>query len=387
MKGAAEASMKIVLAPDSFKECLTAAEACAAMREGILARVPGTEVVSVPMADGGEGTMAVLADAIPGEAVAVEVTGPLGDRVVAEYRFDAASRLAIVEGAQAFGLERIAREHRDPYRTTTRGFGELVRDALARGARRLFLTIGGSSTVEGGTGLARALGYAFLDENGTPIPEGGESLVRLARIEPPAPDLRPWEDAEIDVGCDVTNPLLGPQGAARVFGPQKGATPEMVEHLEQGLARLAEVMVRDLGVDPANEPGAGAAGGLGAGLAAFVGARLRRGVDLVMEQIGLREKMAGADLVITGEGRTDGQSAAGKVCAGVGALAARCGIPCVVLSGTLEPPLDALFAEGVTAAFSICRGPETLEEALAHAGERLAAAAGNVAALLAARGS
>jgi len=336
------------------------------------------------MADGGEGTMAALAAAIPGKTVALDVTGPLGDPVVGAYWFDAANRMAVIEGAQAVGLERIAREHRDPYRATTRGFGELIRDALDRGARRLVLTIGGSATVEGGTGLARALGYAFLDENGAPLPEGGESLVRLARLEPPASQLRPWEDADIEVACDVTNPLLGEQGAARVFGPQKGATPEMVEHLEKGLARLAEVIVRDLGVDSTNEAGAGAAGGLGAGLAAFVGGRLRRGVDLVMEQIGLDEKMAGADLVITGEGRTDGQSPAGKVCAGVGGLAARNRIPCVVLSGALEPPLDALFARGITAAFSISAGPETLDAALARARERLAGAAGNIAALVAA---
>ncbi|MBN2489996.1 MAG: glycerate kinase [Planctomycetes bacterium] len=374
--------MKIVLAPDSFKECLSAGEVCAALRRGILARHPTAEIVTKPMADGGEGTLEVLREVIPGERIAREVTGPLGETIRADYLLDRARGVAVIEAARVVGLERVRRDRRDPLRATTRGLGELILDALARGARALLVAVGGTATVEGGTGLARALGWRFLDARGAALPEGGGSLADLARIEAPA--AQPWRQAAIEVACDVTHPLLGEHGAARTFGPQKGATPERVERLEAGLARLAHVIAADLGVDPSAEAGAGAAGGLGAGLAAFAGAKLRRGADLVMERIGLEAVLAGADLVITGEGRTDGQSAAGKVCAGVAALAARRGVPCVVLSGALREPLAALHAAGVTAAFSASPGPQALEEALAGAAGAIARTAGNIAALFAA---
>ena len=371
--------MKIVLAPDSFKDCLTASEVCAALTRGIYARVPEATVVTVPMADGGEGTMEALRHVMAGQPVTLDVAGPLGHPVEVHYGFDASSQLALIEAAQAAGLEQLPAAQRNPFHTTTYGVGEMLRDALSRGARHVIVTIGGTATVDGGTGLARALGYRFLDASGAALPEGGGSLVHLDRIIPP--DKRPWEAAEIEVACDVTNPLLGEHGAAKVFGPQKGAEPAMVDHLEAGLQRLAEVMASNLGTDPRDQVGAGAAGGLGAGLAGFARARLRRGVELVMERVGLAEALAGANLVITGEGRTDSQSAAGKVCAGVGRLAAAHHVPCVVLSGAVEGSMDALHAQGVTAVLSIAPGPQTLAQALETAADQLARTAGEVAAV------
>ncbi len=365
--------MKIVLAPDSFKECLSAAAVCAALRQGIASALPSAEIVAAPMADGGEGTIAVLRDALPGNPVTLPVTGPSGQTIEAKYWYSDEAATAVIETAAACGLALIPPAKRNPRLTTTRGAGELIRDALARNAQRLLLTIGGSGTVDGGTGLARALGYEFLDRAGRPLPEGGGSLMDLATIKAPA--AQPWRGRRVEVACDVTNPLLGEAGAARVYGPQKGADPQMVIELEDGLARLAAVLERDLGLAVAELPGAGAAGGLGAGLAAFMGAKLLPGVELVLELIKLREKLRDADLVITGEGRTDSQTASGKVCAGVAAVARELGLPCVVLSGSVAGPLDPLYELGVTAAFGINPAGEPLAVSLPRAAERLRQAA------------
>jgi len=376
--------MKILLAPDSFKECLTAVEVCEAMRRGIMGRLPLATVCCVPMADGGEGTVDVLRHTLSFKNVTVMARGPLQEKRKAVYGFDPQSGLAVIESASACGLALLSPEKRNPMITTTRGIGEMVKDALHRGARRILLTIGGVATVDGGTGMARALGYSFFDRSGQPLPEGGGSLSRLVHIEPP-PDrlLEELEGATIEVACDVTNPLLGEHGAARTYGPQKGATPEMVEQLEVGLCRLALVMKNDLSSRPADLPGAGAAGGLGAGLMSFLGAKLLPGVNLILEMNKVEEKMACADLVLTGEGRTDSQTVHGKVCSGVAALAAKHGIPCVILAGELVEPLDELRNQGVVAAFSLSPGPEPLDEAIRHAGERLARMAGDISALYA----
>ncbi len=378
--------MKILLAPDSFKECLTASEVCTAMHRGILDRLPQASVVSVPMADGGEGTVEAIRRELPLEDVSLTVTGPMQEKVDVVYGLDPRSCTAVIESARACGLARVVPEARNPLVATTRGVGEMIRDALDRGAKRILLALGGVATVDGGTGLARALGFAFLDRAKRPLAEGGGALSDLAYIE--IPRHRPWDGVDIEALCDVTNPLVGDRGAARTYGPQKGATPAQVEVLETGLCRLAMVMARSLNARTAEAPGAGAAGGLGFGLAGFLGAMLVPGANRIMDLVGLEEAMASADLVITGEGRTDSQTAHGKVCSGVAALAAKGSVPCVILSGAVAGSTDAFLDLGVSAVFSISPGPESLETAIRLAPERLARTAGNIARLFAAgRGS
>jgi len=340
--------MKVVVAMDSFKGSLRAGTACEAVRAGILDALPETEVLMSPMADGGEGTAEAVIAATGGEWVPAQVMGPLPEmRVEARYawlpgtsvggaandhRFAGDGTGALVEMAVASGLELLEGGERNPLETTTFGTGELLAAAAARGADRLWLAIGGSATVDGGTGAAMALGWLFLDERRRPVGFGGGELERIAHIEPPGPAGRALP--HVTVLCDVDNPLVGEEGAARVFGPQKGADPEMVVALERGLAGLADVIERDLGKDVRYVPGAGAAGGLGAGALAFFGADLMSGVDAVMEATGLEQALSGADWVVTGEGRFDEQSLRGKVVAGVAEAARRSGVPVAVIAGS-----------------------------------------------------
>jgi glycerate kinase len=368
---------KIVIAPDSFKECLAAEAVAAAMAAGVRAAAPDAEVVCVPMADGGEGTVRALVAATGGTLHRATVTGPLGEPVEAEFGVLGDGRTAVIEMAAASGLPLAPPARRDPTRTTTYGTGELIRAALDLGARRLLLGIGGSATVDGGAGMAQALGVRLLDAAGQPIGWGGGDLERLAHADLLARDPR-LAGVAVEVACDVTNPLVGPHGAARVYGPQKGATPDSVERLEANLAHLADVIERDLGVRVRDLPGAGAAGGLGAGLVAFLGATLRRGVELVIEAVGLEAKLRGADLVLTGEGRLDRQTAFGKVPVGVARLAAAKGIPVVAIAGALGEGSEAVHAEGVTACFSILDAPMDLGEALRRAPHLLARTAEQV---------
>lgn len=323
--------MKVVVAMDSFKGSLRAPIACEAVRRGILEALPGAEVALKPMADGGEGTAETVIAAVGGEWVGVGAMGPLPDmRVEAGY-----ARIptgALVEMAAASGIELLADPDRNPLRTTTFGTGELLAAAAARGARHLWLAIGGSATLDGGTGAACAMGWRFLDERGEPIGLGGGQLERIDRIE--RPETGQGALPPVTVLCDVDNPLLGERGAARVFGPQKGANPEMVEQLERGLSRLADVIERDLDKDVRHVAGAGAAGGLGAGALAFFDADLVSGVEAVIEATGLAEALAGADWVVTGEGRFDEQSLHGKVVAGVLAAAGRATVPVAVIAGS-----------------------------------------------------
>lgn len=328
--------MKVVVAMDSFKGSLRAPIACEAVRRGILEALPGAEVALKPMADGGEGTAETVIAAVGGEWVGVGAMGPLPDmRVEAGY-----ARIptgALVEMAAASGIELLADPDRNPLRTTTFGTGELLAAAAARGARHLWLAIGGSATLDGGTGAACAMGWRFLDERGEPIGLGGGQLERIDRIE--RPETGQGALPPVTVLCDVDNPLLGERGAARVFGPQKGANPEMVELLERGLSRLADVIERDLDKDVRHVAGAGAAGGLGAGALAFFDADLVSGVEAMIEATGLAEALAGADWVVTGEGRFDEQSLYGKVVAGVLAAAGRATVPVAVIAGssTISP--------------------------------------------------
>jgi glycerate kinase len=332
--------MHVLVAPDKFRGTLTARQAAEAIATGWRRERPGDVLEVVPMADGGEGTMDTLVSALDGRTVVAAVSGPLGDRVDAAYGLvptDSGST-GVVEMARASGQELLRPERRDPRRTSTRGTGELMLRAVEDGATRLLVCLGGSATNDGGAGMAAALGVRFLDAEGRSLPDGGAALVDLARIDERG--LHPSiAHVAVTGACDVDNPLTGPSGASAVYGPQKGASPDDVLLLDRALGHLAAVVHRDLGIDLRAEPGAGAAGGLGFGLVAFCGGRLRPGVDVVMDAVRLRERVARADLVITGEGSLDAQSLRGKTPAGVLAAAEEAGVPAVVMCGraTIEP--------------------------------------------------
>jgi glycerate kinase len=373
--------VKIVIAPDSFKESLSALEVASAIEAGFRQVFPDAQIVKVPIADGGEGTVQALMDATGGTRHTLEVVGPAGTPVRASYGLTASKGLAVIEMAAASGLELLPPSQRDPRTTTSYGTGELIRDALAKGARRFVIGIGGSATNDGGAGMLQALGVRLLDAEGVEIGRGGAELARLARIDVSQLDER-IAACQIEVACDVTNPLVGPQGASAIFGPQKGATPDMVKQLDQCLQRLADVLHRDLGKDVANIPGTGAAGGLGAALLAVLGGRLRPGCEVVLDAIDLQVILSDADLVITGEGRTDGQTIYGKAPIGVARVAARCGVPVVALSGSLTADSAAVHAHGIAATFSAVRRPCALEDALRDAAINVQSAAYDLAAAL-----
>ena len=365
--------MRICVAPDSFKESLTAIDAAAAIADGARRACPDCEIVSVPMADGGEGTVAAMVHAAGGRIVKATVTGPLGAPVQAEYGL-LADGTAVIEMASASGLHLVPPGRRNPMLTTTYGTGELIKAALDAGARRLVIGIGGSASVDGGVGMAQALGGRFLDANDREIPRGGGGLAAVERIDLSPLDPRIGE-AEILVACDVDNPLTGPQGAAPVYGPQKGATPAMVEQLSGSLARLARIIRRDVGVDIEHVPGGGAAGGLGGGLIAFLKATLRPGVQIVIDTVRLEEQMAGCDLAITGEGKIDQQTLRGKVPAGVAGVARKLGVPVIALAGCIGGERGGLNDAGIGAFLSIIDCPMSLADAMRRASELLSAAA------------
>ena len=376
-----EKQPKVVVAPDSFKGSLTARQVCQAAQEGLRRVWPEAEVVSVPMADGGEGTVQSLVDATAGRIINIDVAGPLGEPVAAFFGVLGDAVTAVIEMAAASGLPLVPRGRRNPLTATTRGTGELIASALDMGCRRFIIGVGGSATNDGGAGMAQALGIRLIDARGADIGPGGAELARLARIDASGLDVRASE-SEFLVACDVDNPLTGPRGASAVYGPQKGATPEMVEILDDALRNLAAVIRRDLGADVDGIPGAGAAGGLGAGLTAFLGARLKRGIEIVTETTRLGDKMKGAALVITGEGRTDFQTLFGKTPMGVASVAKSLGIPVVVISGSVADDARGLYAHGIDALMSIAKGPCTIEEAIAHAGQLVADAAETAARLV-----
>ena len=369
--------IQIAIAPDSFKGTLTAPEAAACMARGVRRVLPNARLVIVPMADGGEGTVETVLAATGGRQIACRVHDPLGRAAGAFYGLTP-DGTAVMEMAQASGLMLLAPRKRNPLKTSTRGTGDLIKSALDRGARRFLIGVGGSATNDGGAGMARALGICLLDSRGRQLPEGGGALERLARIDASGLDPRIGR-ARIDVACDVRNPMTGPEGASRVYGPQKGATPLMVRQLDRNLARLAEIMRRDLGVDIENLPGGGAAGGLAAGLVAFTGARLVPGVQTVVRITRLAERIRGSDLVITGEGRTDWQTCFGKVPIGVASVAVRLGIPVIILSGSVGPGAADVIARGVDAVLAVIESPVPESELRATAGTRLTRAAGQVA--------
>jgi glycerate kinase len=358
--------MRVVIAPDKFKGSLTALEAATAMARGVARACPGAEADCAPMADGGEGTTAALVAATRGTLRSAVVTGPLGDPVTAGFGLLGDGATAVLEMASASGLVLIPPEARDPLRATTRGTGELLLAALATGVRRVIVGIGGSATNDGGAGLAQALGIRLLDDRGSEIGPGGGGLRRLVRID--ASGRTPAiQGVELLVACDVSNPLCGPDGASAVYGPQKGAGPEDVVELDRNLDHLSRIIERDLGVSIRNLPGSGAAGGLGGGLVAFAAGRLQPGIRLMIDTVGLGDRLRGADLCLTGEGRLDGQSAFGKTAVGVGALARSLGCPTLAVAGSIGPGAEAVHDHGIDAYFSICPEPISLAGAIDQA--------------------
>ncbi|MFA4030347.1 MAG: hypothetical protein GDYSWBUE_002040 [Candidatus Fervidibacterota bacterium] len=355
--------MRLLIACDSFKGSATSKQVGEALKDGILRAMPHAEVLVIPVADGGEGTVQALVDATDGKFVTVDVTNPIGERVKASFGILGDGETAVIEMAAASGLTLIPPERRNPWITTTYGTGELIKAALEHGCRRIIIGIGGSATNDAGAGMAQALGIGLLDEDGNQIGFGGGELSRLCRIDMSGLDTRAME-AEFIVACDVDNPLTGEKGAAYVYAPQKGATPDMVPKLDANLRHFAKVVREQLGVDVEHVPGAGAAGGLGAGLMAFLGAKLRSGTEIVFELVRLEERMRDADLVITGEGQIDSQTAFGKTPVGVAKLAKRYGKPVIAVAGAIGDGAEIVHAHGIDAVFSIVNRPMTLEEAM-----------------------
>lgn len=372
--------MKLVIAPDSFKESISAERVALAIAAGWREVFAEADIRLCPMADGGEGTVEAVLSATGGERRELQVCGPLGIPVTAHWGWLPDERQAVIEMAAASGLHWVAPDQRDARVTTTYGTGELVLAALEAGARRIILGIGGSATNDGGAGLLEALGARLLNEEGQPIDRGGAALTDLQRIELAGLDTR-LAATEIIIAADVDNPLCGPHGASHVFGPQKGASADQVEQLDHALSHFADVMAAALGQDYRDVPGVGAAGGLGFAARAVLGARFRPGIELVAELSGLAEAVQGADLVITGEGRLDGQSLHGKTPVGVARIARAAGVPVIALAGSLGEGYQRLYEAGIDAAFSLVPGPLSLEQAMLEGEQQLQARAGDIARL------
>ncbi|VVE10166.1 Glycerate 2-kinase [Pandoraea iniqua] len=377
--------MKVVIAPDSFKESLSATEAAHAIRTGFSAIFPHAEFVLVPIADGGEGTVAALVRALGGEYRLERVSDPLGRPVDAQYGV-APDGVALIEVAAASGLACLTPAERNPLTASSRGTGELMLAALDAGLRRFVIGLGGSATNDAGQGILCALGARFLDENGHDIAPGGASLRTVTRVDVSRLDKR-LRECVIELACDVDNPLCGETGASAIFGPQKGATSDHVSVLDDALNHFAKVLERDLSVPPglAAIPGGGAAGGIGATLNAVLGARLRAGADIIAEASRLDDAIDGASLVITGEGRVDSQTVRGKAPAAVARIARQKGVPVIALGGSIgESGSDdeLLYGAGIHAVFGAVRAPCTIENALRHAHQNLQASARNIAAAI-----
>ena len=371
--------MKIIAAPDSFKGSLSAAQAARAIAEGALKAMPGAEIVELPLADGGEGTVDALVAATGGRFHTKTVTGPLGEPVEAKYGELGDGGTAVIEMAAAAGLGLVPANARNPMLTSTYGVGELILAARSHGFKRIIIGVGGSGTNDGGAGAMRALGVRFLDSAGRELPPGGAALKDLASID--TSGLRiPADELEILVACDVDNPLVGPKGASAVYGPQKGADAEMVSALDSSLRRYAEAIQSALGVDISLTPRGGAAGGLAAGLAAFLGADLRSGIEVVLDAVRFDDQIRAADLIITGEGRIDAQTLYGKTIMGV----LRCAsgrAPVVAIGGCIADGAEALYEEGLAGLFGITDQPMNQEDAMRRAPELISKNARAIVAL------
>ncbi|MEM6052544.1 glycerate kinase [Erwinia sp. P7711] len=374
--------MKIVIAPDSYKESLSAQQVATQIELGFREIFPDAHYVKLPVADGGEGTVEAMVAATSGKIIRLEVTGPLGEPVNAFYGLSGDESCAYIEMAAASGLELVPAARRDPLVTTSWGTGELIRSALDKGVKHFIIGIGGSATNDGGAGMVQALGAQLLDKQGRQIGYGGGQLPELVSIDMSQFDPR-IAQCRFEVACDVTNPLLGKEGASAIFGPQKGATAELVEQLDRALAHYAEVIHRELDIDVLTIAGGGAAGGMGVALHAFCQAELRRGIEIVTEALGLDELVRDASLVITGEGRIDSQTIHGKVPIGVAKVAKRYNKPVIGIAGSLTPDVGVVHQHGLDAVFSVIYTICTLEEALDNAAENVRLSARNIAATLA----
>ena len=372
--------MKIIIAPDSFKDSLSAQGVADAIAQGLAEVWPDAQLIKCPMADGGEGTVEAVLAACNGQWRETRVRGPLGTAVEARWGWLPQSRTAIIEMAEASGLQLVPPGQRDACSSSTYGTGELIRAALDEGASRVILAIGGSATNDGGAGAMQALGVALLDDQDQALPPGGLALGKLVRID--LGDLDPrLAGVRFEIAADVDNPLCGPHGASAVFGPQKGASAEQVQQLDRALGHFAEHCAQVLNHDVRDEPGSGAAGGLGFAAKAFLQAQFRTGVEVVAQLTGLADAIEGADLVITGEGRFDAQTLRGKTPFGVARIAQRQGVPVLVIAGTLGEGYEALYEHGIDAAFALANGPMTLQEACADAPRLLAERARDIARL------
>ncbi|HHE5699651.1 TPA: glycerate 2-kinase [Citrobacter amalonaticus] len=374
--------MKIVIAPDSYKESLSATEVAQAIEKGFREIFPDAQYVSVPVADGGEGTVEAMIAATHGSAHSALVTGPLGEKVNANWGMSGDGKTAFIEMAAASGLALVPPDKRNPLITTSRGTGELILQALDSGASNIIIGIGGSATNDGGAGMVQALGAKLCDANGTEMGYGGGSLNSLNTIDVSGLDPR-IKNCAIRVACDVTNPLVGELGASRIFGPQKGATEALILELDRNLAHYADIIKKSLGVDVKNVPGAGAAGGMGAALMAFLGAELKSGIEIVTQALNLEEHIHDCTLVVTGEGRIDSQSIHGKVPVGVANVAKKYHKPVIGIAGSLTRDVGVVHQYGIDAVFSVLTSIGTLEEAFRGAFDNIYRASRNIAATLA----
>jgi len=373
--------MKIVIAPDSFKESLTALEVANAIERGFKRIFPNAEYVKLPMADGGEGTVQSLVDATRGRLIEAEVTAPLGNQVKSFFGLSGDGKTAIIEMAAASGLHLVPMDERNPCQTTSFGTGELIKQALDLGVQHIILGIGGSATNDGGAGMLQALGLRLLDKNGQSIGFGGTALSNLAEIQ--LADLDPrLQHVQIEVACDVNNPLCGERGASAIFGPQKGATPEMVKELDAALAHFAEIADRDCGKQIKEQSGAGAAGGMGGGLLLLPNVQLKAGVQIVLDNLKFAEQVKDADLVITGEGRMDAQSILGKTPIGVARTAKQFNRPVIAIAGCLREDYEVVYEHGIDAVFPIIRNLGDLPTILKQGEQNLISTAQNMARLL-----
>jgi len=371
----------IALAPDSFKESMTAKEVCEAMERGIKKANSSISCIHIPMADGGEGTMQSLVDATNGKIHSIEVVGPLGNKVEAQYGILGDGEVGILEMASASGIQLVHPEKRNPLLTTTYGTGQLIKACLDHGVKKLLIGIGGSATNDGGAGVIQALGGKLLDKQGDELAFGGGELGKLSSIDLSNFDIR-LKDVVVEVACDVSNPLCGESGASNVYGPQKGATREMVSILDDNLRHYADIIKKQFVKDVLDVPGAGAAGGLGAGLMAFLNGNLKKGIEMVIEYAGLEEKVKDADMVWTGEGSIDFQTQYGKTPLGVAKVAKKHNKPVIALAGRVGDGIEVLHENGIDSIFGITKGATSLEEALVKGQENIEKTSENIVRLM-----
>ena len=371
----------IALAPDSFKESMTAKEVCEAMERGIKKANSNITCIHIPMADGGEGTMQSLVDATDGKIYSIEVVGPLGNKVEAQYGILGEGEIGILEMASASGIQLVHPEKRNPLVTTTYGTGQLIKACLDHGVKKLLIGIGGSATNDGGAGVIQALGGKLLDKQGNELGFGGGELGKLSSIDLSNFDNR-LKQVTVEVACDVSNPLCGESGASNVYGPQKGATREMVSILDDNLRHYADIIKKGLDKDVLDVPGAGAAGGLGAGLMAFLNGNLKKGIEMVIEYAGLEEKVRDADMVWTGEGSIDFQTQYGKTPLGVATIAKKHNKSVIALAGRVGEGIEVLYESGIDSIFGITKGATSLEEALVKGQENIEKTSENIIRLM-----